>query len=176
MMYLPLIACAGGPDFLSNHEIISSFVLPPPYSRPSVAWFLKNFKVGYPPTSNLFAKSGSSVASTLANLISLGGSRDPICWAAISYSGSRALQWPHHGASKFYSLVWAHRTKPDLQNSTNKNLFSATAASKLSFVKTKTADSSSARANPIRKSDNNERILKRKILWFYLKRSRYLSQ
>ena len=51
-----------------------------------------------------------------------------------------------------------------LQNSTNKNLFSATAASKLSLVKTKTADSSSARANPIRKSDNNERILKKHFL------------
>ena len=41
---------------------------------------------------------------------------------------------------------------------------SATAASKLSLVKTKTADSSSDLANPIRKSDNNERILKLKNL------------
>ena len=63
----------------------------------------------------------------------------------------------------FIQLGWVW-TVWYLQNSTNKNLFSATAASKLSLVKTKTADSSSARANPIRKSDNNERILEKIIL------------
>jgi len=50
--------------FFFNHETIVDSVLPPLYSEayPST----KNFKVGYPETPNLLAKSLFYVASTLA--------------------------------------------------------------------------------------------------------------
>ena len=57
----------------------------------------KNFSVGYPRTPNFSASLVSSVASTLANLISLPSSFK--AWAALAYSGARCLQCPHHGAS-----------------------------------------------------------------------------
>lgn len=58
---------------------------------------LKNLMVGYPRTPYSWASSVSSVASTLPRRTS-----DPSAFsmpAALAYSGARALQWPHHGAS-----------------------------------------------------------------------------
>lgn len=58
---------------------------------------LKNLIVGYPRIPCCSAKSVSAVASTLASNISDFSSFRAV--AALAYSGSRALQWPHHGAS-----------------------------------------------------------------------------
>ena len=68
----------------------------PPYSMgfPS----RKNLMVGYPRTSNFSATDDSTVASTLPSLISEPSSAS--CVAAFSYSGAKALQCPHHGASE----------------------------------------------------------------------------
>jgi len=56
----------------------------------------KNFKVGYPLTSNLLPSSFCSVASTLAKY--KGGVSVLNVLAALSYSGLSFLQCPHHGA------------------------------------------------------------------------------
>ncbi|CAG0880721.1 unnamed protein product, partial [Darwinula stevensoni] len=63
---------------------------------------IENLSVGYPLTPYSSASFDSWVASTLASLIS-----DDISTsfsAALAYSGARALQCPHHGAS--VSNVW----------------------------------------------------------------------
>lgn len=71
---------------------------PPEYSLgDSLSPPLKNLMVGYPRTPYSWASSVSSVASTLPRRTS-----DPSAFsmpAALAYSGARALQWPHHGAS-----------------------------------------------------------------------------
>ena len=82
---------AGGPVFLSSQVTMVSAVLPPVYS-----WslpYLKNFRVGYPRTSNFSANLDSSVASTLASLIA--DSFSASMPAALAYSGARDLQCPH---------------------------------------------------------------------------------
>lgn len=67
----------------------------PPYSIGTP--FLKNFSVGYPLTEYSSASSASSVASTLANLmLDFWFSK---LLAAFAYSGAKALQCPHQGAS-----------------------------------------------------------------------------
>ena len=68
--------------------MISSLVRPPPYSMGVSSLFLKNFKVGYPPTSNLAAMSGSSVASTLASLMSEAAEHEANWCAPMFYWGS----------------------------------------------------------------------------------------
>lgn len=68
----------------------------PPYSLglPS----LKNLIVGYPWTWNLSPSLLWAVASTLPSLM---GDSSFLSWpAALAYSGAKALQCPHHGASK----------------------------------------------------------------------------
>ena len=67
----------------------------PPYSIGFP--FLKNLIVGYPLTSNCWASSLSSVASTLPSLISDSSSARVV--AAVAYCGASALQCPHQGAS-----------------------------------------------------------------------------
>ena len=62
-----------------------------------MAPFLKNLTVGQPLTSYFSESSVSSVASTLAKIIS--EDWDLRAVAAFMYSGAKALQWPHQGAS-----------------------------------------------------------------------------
>ena len=59
--------------------------------------FLKNLSVGYPRTWNFSPKSLSWVASTLPSLMEESSAARTL--AALAYSGARALQCPHHGAS-----------------------------------------------------------------------------
>lgn len=54
----------------------------------------KTLRVGYPSTPYCWQSSDSSVQSTLMSLMSFSFR----VVAASSYSGARALQWPHHGA------------------------------------------------------------------------------
>lgn len=77
--------------FFLNQETISELVLPPLYSTGDP--LMKNFKVGYPVTSNLLPNSFSTVASTLPN-----GILPLRVLAAPAYSGTNFLQCPHHGA------------------------------------------------------------------------------
>ena len=59
--------------------------------------------VGYPRTANRSPSSVSSVASILARRISEFSSFKAL--AALTYSGARALQCPHHGASEEISKL-----------------------------------------------------------------------
>lgn len=61
----------------------------------------KTLRVGYPSTPNCWQRSDSSVQSILASLMSFSFS----VVAASSYSGARALQWPHQGAKTERSLL-----------------------------------------------------------------------
>lgn len=75
---------------MHNHS--PEYSLGDPFSPP-----LKNLMVGYPRTPYSWASSVSSVASTLPSRMF-----EPSAFsmpAALAYSGARALQWPHHGAS-----------------------------------------------------------------------------
>ena len=68
--------------------------------------------VGYPCTWNFVARSVWTVASTLPNFIS--DSCSFSLPAAEAYSGARALQWPHHGASA--------RVERQEKSKTNRNI------------------------------------------------------
>ena len=69
--------------------------------------FLKNLMVGNPWIWNFSASLLCTVASTFPNFISDPSSfRD---FAAFAYSGSRAWQCPHHGASKIQKRGVTHK-------------------------------------------------------------------
>jgi len=86
---------AAGPVRFFNQLTISSEVRPPLYSDGLP--LRKNFSVGYPRTSYFSPRAVSSVASTLARRIGDDSSFSAL--AAFAYSGARALQCVHHGAS-----------------------------------------------------------------------------
>ena len=97
---------AAGPVRFFSQFTISDDVRPPLYSDGLP--LRKNFSVGYPLTSNFSLRDVSSVASTLARRIGDDSSFNAL--AAFAYSGAKALQCPHQGASvstyaRYYSNI-----------------------------------------------------------------------
>lgn len=98
------------------------------FSRPR-----KTLRVGYPSTPYCWQSSDSSVQSTLMSLMSFSFR----VVAASSYSGARALQWPHHGAKTETVFVSCRTNTMSVQgnnvHSARTISFSLTNSSKVSF-------------------------------------------
>ena len=94
------------PAFPLMNVMMSAAVLPPLYASPSLLPAGKYFRVGKPVTPKRPPRSRCASASTDATLT---GS-DLKAVATTSYSGARALQWPHQGAKNSTNTGWSPPT------------------------------------------------------------------